>query len=138
MSSFLHVMAIPIAAIASWLAGACWYGIFGDRWMAALDKTRADLVGPSGKPSPLPFAFSFLAELVMATVLAILIGRLGAVSAAGGLGVGILAWVGFVATALGVNHAYSGAKPALSLIDGGHWLLVLLIQGFIIGAFAAG
>jgi hypothetical protein len=36
---------------------------------------------------------------------------------------------------MGVNHAFGGAKPMLTLIDGGYWLAVLLIQGAVIGAF---
>jgi hypothetical protein len=42
-------------------------------------------------------------------------------------------WAGFVMTSLIVNHAFQGAKRALTLIDGGHWLGVLLIQGAILG-----
>ena len=36
---------------------------------------------------------------------------------------------------MGVNHAFEGAKPMLTVIDGGHWLAVLLLMGAIIGAF---
>ncbi|MBM3524115.1 MAG: DUF1761 domain-containing protein, partial [Alphaproteobacteria bacterium] len=32
-----------------------------------------------------------------------------------------------------VNHGFQGVKRALTVIDGGHWLGVLLIQGVIIG-----
>jgi hypothetical protein len=48
---------------------------------------------------------------------------------------GFLVWLGFVITTMGVNHAFSGAKPMLTLIDGGYWLAVLIIQGAVIGAF---
>jgi hypothetical protein len=34
-----------------------------------------------------------------------------------------------------VNHAFQGAKTTLTLIDGGHWLGVLLLQGTILGAW---
>jgi hypothetical protein len=43
-------------------------------------------------------------------------------------------WVGFVATTLAVNNAFAQRKAALTVIDGIHWLGVLLIQGAIIGA----
>ena len=42
-------------------------------------------------------------------------------------------WLGFVITTMAVNNAFRGAKPALTLIDGGHWLGVLLLQGAVIG-----
>jgi hypothetical protein len=38
-------------------------------------------------------------------------------------------WVGFVITTMVVNYAFHGARHALTLIDGGHWLGVLLLQG---------
>ena len=46
-------------------------------------------------------------------------------------------WLGFVITTLSVNNAFQGAKPALTVIDGGHWLGVLLLQGAIIGLMGA-
>ena len=39
----------------------------------------------------------------------------------------------FVATTLVVNHGYQRSKASLMLIDGAHWLGVLLIQGAVIG-----
>jgi hypothetical protein len=32
-----------------------------------------------------------------------------------------------------VNYAFHGARHTLTLIDGGHWLGTLLIQGAILG-----
>ena len=40
-----------------------------------------------------------------------------------------------IITTMGVNHAFSGANPKLTLIDGGHWLAVLIVMGAVIGAF---
>ena len=131
----VNYLAIVIAAVASWLLGAAWYGALGERWMAALGATKAELMGPSGRPSPAPFAIAFLAELVMAWTLAGIIGHAGPVTVANGLICGALAWAGFVATTLLVNHSYSRAKRALTWIDGGHWLAVFLVQGAVLGAF---
>jgi hypothetical protein len=54
-----------------------------------------------------------------------------------GLISGAFCWLGFVATTLSVNYAFGQRKPALTLIDGGHWLGVLLIMGAVIGAFGS-
>ena len=43
----------------------------------------------------------------------------------GGVISGFFVWLGFVITTMGVNHAFGGAKPMLTLIDGGYWLAVL-------------
>ena len=44
-------------------------------------------------------------------------------------------WLGFVATTIAVNNMFSFRRPKLSVIDGGHWLAVLLAMGIVIGAF---
>ncbi|MEV8805597.1 DUF1761 domain-containing protein, partial [Mesorhizobium ciceri] len=54
-----------------------------------------------------------------------------------GLVFGFVLWLGFVATTLSVNHRYENFGWDLTLIDGGHWLGVLLIIGAVIGWFGA-
>ena len=51
---------------------------------------------------------------------------------------GFLLWLGFVITTMAVNHTFQGARRSLTLIDGGHWLGVLLIQGAILGWWGIG
>ncbi len=55
--------------------------------------------------------------------------RLGLIS-------GAFIWFGFILTSIAVNHAFSGRKTMLTVIDAGHWLGVMLILGAILGAFA--
>jgi len=50
---------------------------------------------------------------------------------------GALFWLGFVVTTLVVNHTFQGAKPALTVLDAGHWLGVLMLQGAILGWLGA-
>jgi hypothetical protein len=56
------------------------------------------------------------------------------VTTANGLIAGFCLWLGFVATSVTVINAWQGAKPMLTVIDAGHWLGVLLLQGLIVGA----
>jgi hypothetical protein len=131
----LSLFAIVLAAVVSFMFGWLWYGIlFPKQWMAAAGKTEADLKAQGG-PTPTPFVISFVALLVMAWVLAGVIGHLGtgAITLRSGVVAGALMWLGFVATTLAVNHTFQGAKPILTLLDGGHWLGVLLLQGAVIG-----
>jgi hypothetical protein len=131
----INYLAVVLAALASWLIGALWYSAFARPWMLALGKTRAELMGPSGKPSPLPFVVAFLAQLVMAWVLAGIVGHLGPgqVTLANGVVSGFFVWLGFVVTSQVVNHGFSGQRLMLTVIDSGHWLAALVIQGAIIG-----
>ena len=73
----LNYLAVVVAAVVAWLAGAGWYMVFGKPWMAALGLTEAMIKGKDNKPSPVPFVLAFIADLVMAWVLAGLIGHLG-------------------------------------------------------------
>lgn len=130
----MNAWAIVAAAIASFAFGAVWYGTLSKSWMAALGKTEADIKS-AGSPIPL-YAMTLAALVVMAWVLAGVIGHLGPgrVTLRNGIISGAFAWVGFVATTLVVNHGFQGVPRKLTLIDGGHWLGVLLIQGAVIGA----
>jgi hypothetical protein len=132
MARFLPVL---FAAIVSFGFGALWYMALSKPWMEAAGKSEADMVDASGQPVvPVgPMVTSFIAELVMAGVFAILLTKIGATTI-NGLIYGFLFWLGFAITTMATNHAYGGAKPSLTVIDGGHWLGVLLIQGLILGA----
>ena len=102
-------------------------------WMAGLGKSKEDC--KDKKPSPLPFIIVAIACLVMAYMLAGLMGHLANVTVRGGLISALFVWIGFVLTTIASNHAFEGIKPIVTAIDAGHWLAVLLLMGAIIGAF---
>jgi hypothetical protein len=133
--SGINYFAVAIAALAGFGLGAVWYMVLAKPWMNAIGKTEAELARDTGSAKALPFIIAIIALFIMAWMLAGLMGHLGQVTVRGGLITGAFVWVGFVITTIGVNHAFSGAKPTLTLIDGGYWLAVLLIEGAVIGAF---
>ena len=129
-------IAILTAAIAGWLTGAVWYGVLGKPWLAALGKTEEDIKKNQGTPAfYVPFMLAFVAAVVMAWVLAGMIGHLGPgqVTLRNGMISAAFAWAGFVATTILVNNAFGGRKFMLTLIDSGHWLAALLVMGAVIG-----
>jgi hypothetical protein len=134
----INYVAILAAAVAAWLAGAVWYGILGKQWVAALGWTEADMMGPDGKRRmPVgPMVLSFVAALIMAFMLSGLMGHLGAPSVRSGVISGALLWVGFVITSIAVNNAFQKRNAMLTVIDGGHWLLALIVQGAVLGLLA--
>jgi hypothetical protein len=129
----ISYVGVVLATVAGFLFGGVWYGIFSKPWMAAIGKTEKEL-GTSGSLA-IPLIVTAIAQLVMAYVLAGVIGHLGPgrVTAWNGIISGFFIWVGFVLTTLVVNHSFQGQKRVLTVLDGGHWLGVLLIQGAIIG-----
>lgn len=128
----VNYLAIVAAVVVSFVFGGVWYGMLSRPWLAALGKTEDEVKGTG---MLVPMVITVIAELVMAWVLAGLIGHLGPgqVTVRNGIVSGAFCWLGFVVTTLAVNHAYQGEKRALTVIDGGHWLGVLLIQGAVIG-----
>ena len=134
----LNYVAVLIAAAAAFMFGGVWYDVLSGPWMAAagIDKDSVDASHQKGGTTWL-MVTAFVAQLLMAWVLAGMIGHLGNghVTTMNGLISGAFVWVGFVATTLVVNHGFQMRLGMLTLIDGGHWLGVLLIQGAIIGAF---
>jgi hypothetical protein len=133
----LNYVAVVVAAIGAFAFGSAYYGILGKRWMAALGKTEAEAKGQAGKISPVPFIVCFIAELVMAWVLAGVLGHLGKdqVTMTNGAISAVFLWLGFVVTTIAVNNGFGGRKLALTVIDSVHWLGVLVVEGLIIGAF---
>jgi hypothetical protein len=130
----VNYLAVVIAAFVAWLAGAVWYMTFGKTWMAALGTTAEKMAEARSQPGAfLPFIYAFVAELVMAWVLAGLIGHLGPLSLRAGVISGAFCWLGFVIPTLLVNNSFARRDWRLLFIDGGHWLLVLLLMGAIIG-----
>ena len=120
------------AAVAAFVVGGIYYGVLGKPWM------KAARIDPSqAKMSAALFITSILAELVMAIFLSMLIVTLsmGDSSVTMGLMTGFVVWLGFILTTLIINHRYQGFGWDLTLIDGLHWLLVMLVQGAIIGYF---
>lgn len=137
----MNYLAIVLAAIGGWIFGAIYYGALGNQWMAAQGKTEADIKGPDGKVSPAPFIIAFLAQLVIAFVLAGTVGHLVLKSGAPVVTVSntvisaLFIWAGFILTTQIVNHRFQDATWALTIIDSLHWLGVLVVMGVIIGWF---
>lgn len=130
----INYLAVLAAAAASFIFGAIYYTALAKPWMAALGKSEAEVKAGAG---PAVYIVTAAAQLVMAFMLAGVMGHLGSVTMGvmGGLTTAFFVWLGFVATTLAVNHGFQGAKRSLTVIDGGHWLGGLLIQGVVIGLF---
>ena len=129
----INFVAVLVAAVASWMAGAAWYGVLGKQWMVALGWNPADR--PASMPIG-PMITSFVAELVMAVLMAGLIFHFGAQGIKTGVIVGALCWLAFVVTTIAVNNAFQKRSVMLTVIDSGHWLIVLLVQGVVLGAMS--
>jgi hypothetical protein len=133
----INYLAVLIAAAACWIAGAAWYMALAKPWMAAIGTTPEQMAERKNRPGAfLPFVLAFLAAVVIAWILAGILGHLGPgqVTMRNGIISGLFCWGGFVFTTMLVNNRFAMRSPMLLLIDGGYWLIVLVLSGAIVGA----
>ena len=129
-------LAVLLAAVVAWLASAAWYASFGRTWTAALGKTPEQIAEDRKRPGAfLPFLYVFIANLIIARVLAGLLSHLGSgqVTLRNGLVSGAFCWFGFILTTMAANYSFAARDVRLLLIDCGNWLIVLLLIGAVIG-----
>ena len=133
MSYFaVNWLAIIVATIASMALGFGWYVALAKPWLASIGKT-ADQIN---RADYTPYIWSVVVQLVMAYFIALLTPKLfGDTTVWTGILCGIHMWVGFVITAMILNHRYEGAPWSRTAIDGGYILGVLIVHGIVIGLF---
>ncbi len=130
--SELNYLAILVTALAIFAIGALWYTVlFGKQWQAAHAYTPEQLEGMKqgmGKA----YGLSFVAYLVLAAVMDLLIVRMGITEAIGGAKLGVACWLGFVATIGLTANLYSNKKLATYLIDAAYQLVFMVAAGVIL------
>ena len=124
----INLIAVAAAAVGAFIFGAVWYGVLGNAWMKAASLTKEQV-----KPDPVLYGLTFICQAVLAFVFAGIIYHAGETTIRTGIISALMIWVGVVMTTQIVNHRFQGKPWSLTLIDGGHWLGVLLVQGIIIG-----
>ncbi|WP_306142313.1 DUF1761 domain-containing protein [Roseibium sp. MMSF_3412] len=128
----INLIAVAVAGVASFIFGSIWYGVLGKAWMAA-----AGLTEEQTRPDPVTLGLAFVCQLVMAFVFAGVIYHTGETSIRTGLISALMIWVGIVMTTQIINHRFQGKPWSLTMIDGGHWLGVLIVQAVVIGWFGS-
>jgi hypothetical protein len=131
--SGMNYLAVGAAALASFFFGFGYYSLLAKAWVTATGRPEAELkAGGMAKPMIIPI----ICQLFVAFFLAGILGHLGAkmVNVQGGLITGTFVWLGFSVTTIAMNYARQRVKLGLYIIDGRHWLGVLLLQGVVLGA----
>jgi hypothetical protein len=128
----LNWIAILVSAFVPMVLGALWYSpmLFARPWMRAVGRTPEEVSGAS-----LGYAISAVGAVVTSYVLARVVKWAEVDDFWNGALIGLLVWLGFVATVLAVNTWFGGRPRALWAIDAGYQLVALLIMGAILGAW---
>jgi len=129
----VNYLAVVVAAVVALVIGFIWYSprVFGNRWMAYLGTTQAQL----GNPGPTGIVVGVVASLLNAWVLAVLSLNLGGKTLTDGVLLGVLAWLGFMATITAAQISFEKKPWGLWVLNNVHNLLVQVIMGAIVTAW---
>lgn len=132
----INYWAVLVAGAAGFLFGGVWYRLLAEPWKTAHGFTTEQIRAHHGKEAaPWPLLIALAADLILAWMLAGVMGHLGDVNVKNGVVTALFLWFGFVITTLIVNNTFGMRSAKLILIDGGHWLVAMLLMGAIIGAW---
>lgn len=133
-----NYLAILVSAIATMALGFVWYGpiLFAKPWMKLMGLTVEKLESQK-KEMGKTYGVSFVGALVTAFVLACFISYAGFESyLMGGVQLGFLAWLGFVAPVQLTDVLFGGKPLKLYYINTGYQLVSLLIMGAILATWS--
>lgn len=128
----LNWVAIIVATIIPMVLGALWYSpiLFAEPWTRAVGRSREELGDAS-----IGYLLSAIGAFLSAYVLARVVKWAEVDDLWNGALVGVLVWVGFVATVLGVTTFFAGRSRTLWLINSGYQLVSLVLMGALLGAW---
>src|SRR4051812_10269596 len=124
-------LAILICGVVFMAIGALWYSpvLFSKQWMKLVGKSN----GMTNKNMMAQIMITtFIASLVMAYVLSVIIHSINPATVWDGAVGGFWTWLGFVATSGLINSMYQGKPLKLFSIDTGYFLVSLVIMGAIL------
>lgn len=126
------MLAVIVAAIASYAFGAIWYMSLANPWMEAAG-VDPELVE---RKDPKPFVISILCSFIVAGMMR----HMFVMAGISGINGGLLAGFGlgaFIAMPwIFTNYAFAFRPLRLMLIDGGYALIGCSIMGLVLGYFA--
>jgi hypothetical protein len=131
MNPFIVIL---LAALAGWIFGAVWYMALGKVWQRALGRNPDDC--KDQKMPMTPMVLALLAAVVMSAVLYQLLINLGVMGVQHGMVAGLTIGIGFLLTSILVNNLFQGRSLLLTAIDGGHWVLAVVVEAAVIMALA--
>ncbi len=130
----VNYIAVVAATVVAMILGYAWYSpmLFGNRWIKLMGFSASDMK-KGQKDMGKTMAYGVIVALVTAWVLAQFIGMLGAKTLVDGALVGVLAWIGFVATVMANDVIYGGKNTELYTLNAGYQLVALALMGAVIG-----
>lgn len=127
----INPIAVLAATVAAFVFSAVYYGgVFGGLWMELRGLAGAEIA-----MTPLQMAAQFGRELIVASVLAYVFGRVGVRDWRGAVGLGLVLWLGLQAMQIAGSVLHEGYSPQLYAIHVGDALGKTLLASLILGSW---
>jgi hypothetical protein len=129
----LNYVAIVVCAVIVWMLGATWYSplLFAKPWVAIVGRKMGEK--PVGVYKGM--IGSLIGDILLCFVLAHTVRWSGADGWMDGAHIGLITWVGFFAAPLYPQSIYEGRPFKYFAINGGYWLVSLLIVGAVLAVW---
>ena len=128
-----NYLAIVVCAVLYWLLGALWYGVlFSKQWMALEGIT---VVQSNSMSATVPYIVTFVLNLVIAFALAQICVWRNANTAARGVTIGLLLWIGIVGPTTLTTYMYETRPMMLFAINEFYPLVGLCLMGGVLGVW---
>ncbi len=131
----VNYIAVIVGAVINMVLGALWYSpvLWAKPWMAANNVTEAQIRARGS--ANVGYAVAAVASFLISWALAVLVVATGADSPLDGLGLGLLAGLGFIMTSAAANYMFEARPLKLYLINAGYSLVGFPIIGILLGSW---
>jgi Protein of unknown function (DUF1761) len=127
----INFWAVAVATALAFVASAVWYIVFGKE----LAKVSAAFAEGLQKRQPWKLLAVLAQSLVLALVLAYLLGLIGKVDWLDALRIGVLLWIGLSAVQWVGSIMWENAPMKMAAIHAGDWLVKLVLIAVIVGVW---
>ncbi|MHA3979893.1 DUF1761 domain-containing protein [Halovulum sp. GXIMD14794] len=127
----MGIVAVLVAAIASYAWGSVWYMKMAQPWMAANGLTEETI----DRKNPLPYVVSFVATVVVAGMMRHILVMGGIDGPFAGLVTGLGLGAFIAAPWIVTNYSFAGRPRSLMFIDGAYAVVGCAIMGLVLGLF---
>lgn len=130
----LNYWAIPVAVIACFVFEAIWYSIFLRTWLDGIGRTMAWLEA-SGMNQYVQYATAMVMSALMATAISCVTQLTGPQTAARGIRIGALLWLGFILPTWATEYVFEVRPWSLLFVNAGFWLIGAMLMGAVVGGW---
>lgn len=130
----VNFVAVVVAAISTMVVGFVWYSkpLFMNQWLKLAGLSESDTKKGAGSA----YTMMFVASLIMAYILDWFILATGKTGWMGGAKIGLIASIGFTATAFASEFIFNKKNTQLYWITAGFQVVAVTVAGAILGWMA--